>query len=54
MFGNIYSHVLPKQKCIAEAHSLFGPDGNLNDSKQHQDVKALGKGLADFLKKHKA
>ncbi len=50
IFTNIFSIVLPRQKSISNADQAFGTDGNLKDAKQQQEVIALGKGLADFLK----
>lgn len=50
MFGNIFSLVLPKQKSIPQADKAFDANGNLLDPKQQQDVKDLGKDLANFLK----
>lgn len=54
VFGNIFSYVLPKQKCIPLADKAFGPDGNLLDAKAQKDVVNLGKDLAEFLAKIKA
>ncbi len=51
MFGNIFSLVLPKQKCINNAMEAFDVGGNLKDPKQQKEVMDLGKGLAEFLKK---
>lgn len=53
MFSNIYSLVLPKQKCIPKADQAFDQDGNLKDAKQQNDVIKLGKELATFLEKYK-
>lgn len=53
IFGNINSIVLPKQKCISQAHAAFGDDGDLKDIKQKQEVMNIGKELALFLRKHK-
>jgi hypothetical protein len=51
MFGNIFSLVLPKQKCISHADAAFDEAGNLKDSAHQNDVLNLGKGLAQFLSK---
>lgn len=53
MFSNIYSIVLPKQKCISQADKAFNSAGQLIDPKQEAEVKNLGKQLAEFLIKHK-
>lgn len=53
MFSNIYSIVLPKQKCISQADKAFNSDGNLNDAKAQKEVMDLGKQLVEFLKKYK-
>jgi chromate reductase len=49
MFSNIYSIVLPQQKCIPLATQAFNSDGTLKDPKQQAEVLALGKRLTDFL-----
>ncbi len=49
MFGNIFSLVLPQQKCIPLAHEAFDGQGNLKDPKQEADVVQLGRRLAQFL-----
>ena len=49
MFGNIFSIVLPQQKCIRQAHNAFKEDGNLKDAAQQEEVRRLGSGLAEFL-----
>jgi len=54
LFNNIYSLVLPKQKCIPEAHQAFGPDGNLKKSSDQNDVLNLGKQLSQFIEKVKS
>lgn len=51
MFSNIYSIVLPHQKCISMADQAFNPDGSLKDPKQQKEVMNLGKRLAQFLSK---
>lgn len=53
LLNNIFSIVLPQQKTIAQADAAFNPDGSLKDLKQEEEVKKLGKTLADFLVKHK-
>ncbi|MCE5293862.1 MAG: NAD(P)H-dependent oxidoreductase [Chlamydiales bacterium] len=54
MFGNINSIVLPQQKCIPNAFIAFDESDNLKDPKTLNDVQAIGRTLADFLKKHKS
>ena len=54
MFGSINSIVLPQQKCIPNASSAFDDAGNFKDAKVQSDVQAIGRTLADFLKKHKS
>lgn len=49
MFGNVYSIVLPGQKCIPRADRAFNPDGLLIDAKQQKDVMDLGRDLVKFL-----
>lgn len=53
MFNNIFSFVLPRQKCISQADQAFDEAGNLKDSKQQREVLNLGKQLAEFLIKQK-
>lgn len=50
MFSNVFSLVLPRQKCISQADKAFNAEGNLIDEKQQKEVMNLGKELADFLK----
>lgn len=54
MFGNIFSFVLPKQKCIPNADKAFDEQGNLKDAKHQKDVYNLGKDLTQFLIKQKS
>lgn len=54
MFGNIFSHVIPQQKCIPQADKAFDEQGNLKDAKAQMDVMNLGKALAQFIIKHKS
>jgi NAD(P)H-dependent FMN reductase len=54
MFENIYSIVLPRQKCISQADKAFAVDGNLSDPKTQKEVIDLGKQLANFLKNYKS
>jgi chromate reductase len=51
MFSNIFSIVLPQQKCISQAYSAFEPDGNLKNPDQQRAVLSLGKQLTEFLMK---
>ena len=53
MFGNIFSLVLPKQKCISHADKAFDETGNLKDPTHQNDILNLGKGLTQFLSKYK-
>lgn len=53
MFSNIYSYVLPQQKCIAHADKAFDANGNLIDAKAQADVMNMGKNLTQFIKKLK-
>lgn len=52
IFGNLYSLVLPYQKCIAQADKAFDENGNLKDLSQQTEVLNLGKRLAEFVKLH--
>ncbi len=52
LFNNIYSLVLPKQKCIPLAHLAFDDSENLKEVKQQEEVMSLGKELTQFLTKH--
>lgn len=54
IFGNIFSFVLPKQKCIPLADKAFDSEGNLKDLKHQEDVIRQGRQLVEFLLKHKA
>ena len=54
IFGNVGSIVLPQQKCIPNAAQQFDASGNLQDAKAAEDVKNLGRKLAEFLKKYKS
>jgi NAD(P)H-dependent FMN reductase len=49
IFGNIFSHVLPKQKCIPNADKAFDEKGQLVNAKHQEDVINLGKDLTQFL-----
>lgn len=53
ILGNIFSLVLPQQKTIPFANEAFDVDGTLKNSKHQEEVKELGKKLADFLKEHR-
>ncbi|MBA3958398.1 MAG: NAD(P)H-dependent oxidoreductase [Parachlamydiaceae bacterium] len=53
IFGNIYSLVLPQQKCIPQADKAFDTNGDLKDAKLKTEVLNLGKKLADFLIQYK-
>lgn len=54
MFGNIFSLVLPQQKCISQSHQAFDDAGMLKDAKAQADTLNIGRTLVEFLKKHKA
>lgn len=54
MFNNIYSHVLPQQKCISLADKAFDNSGNLINAKQQEEVINLGKKLSQFISKFKS
>jgi NAD(P)H-dependent FMN reductase len=54
LFGNIFSIVLPQQKSIRKADEAFDEAGHLKDIKKEEEVRDLGKRLADFLKKYKS
>lgn len=54
IFNNIYSHVLPRQKCIPNADKAFDAQDNLIDAKQQTDVINLAKELTQFIKKFKS
>jgi NAD(P)H-dependent FMN reductase len=49
MFSNIFSLVLPRQKCISKADQAFDQSGDLLSAKDQKDVENLGKYLAQFL-----
>ncbi len=51
IFSNIFSLVLPQQKCLSQADTAFDAEGNLKDPKQQKEVMDLGKQLAQFLTK---
>ena len=54
MLNNIYSLVLPRQKCIPKADKAFDFEGNLVDPKQQSEVINLGKQLTEYLIKLKS
>lgn len=49
IFGNVGSLVLPQQKFISQAHTTITPEGNLKDSKHHNDVMEQGRTLVKYL-----
>lgn len=51
ILANIGVVVLPDQIAIAEAHNNFTADGKHQDTKMHESIEKLGRGLAEFLKK---
>jgi len=53
MFSNIYSIVLPRQKCIPHADEAFTPDGNLKDPKQQQAAMNQGRDLVKFIRQYR-
>lgn len=54
MLNNIFSIVLPQQKCISQADQAFNPDGSLKDPKKQKDILKLGAKLTEFLIKCKS
>jgi chromate reductase, NAD(P)H dehydrogenase (quinone) len=52
ILGNIGVVVLPEQIAVPTAHQAIGPDGRLKDEKMQASIEALGRGLAEFLKKY--
>jgi len=53
MFSNVYSMVLPAQKCIPFADKAFDGSGNLANPADQKEVLAIGEKLSRFLMKHK-
>lgn len=53
MLSNIFSLVLPKQKCIPDAYSAFGSDGNLKNGDLQKEVMNQGKDLALYIERMK-
>ncbi len=53
LFSNIYSIVLPQQKCISSADSAFDAEGNLKNPKHQTEIMNLGADLVHFLSKYK-
>lgn len=53
MFSNIFSIVLPQQKCIPQADKAFDDAGNLKDGKTQEDIVNISKKLVEFIKKFK-
>ncbi|HZZ72624.1 MAG TPA: NAD(P)H-dependent oxidoreductase [Pirellulales bacterium] len=51
ILGNIGVLLLPDQLAIPKAHEAFHPDGSLKDDKQQAGLRALGKKLAETLRK---
>ncbi len=49
ILGNIGVVVLPTTLSIPVANKVFAADGSLVDPKQHQQVRSLGRALADYL-----
>jgi chromate reductase, NAD(P)H dehydrogenase (quinone) len=54
ILGNINVIVLPDQLAVSKAHEAFQPDGTLKDAKMQAGIEALGRTLAEFLKKLKS
>jgi len=50
---NIFTIVLPNQKCISNAAEAFDASGNLKSAEQQKAVIALGKKLVTFTRKFK-
>ena len=53
ILGNIGVIVLPDQVAVVRAFEAFADDGSLKDAKLQASVEALGRGLAEVLKKLK-
>jgi chromate reductase, NAD(P)H dehydrogenase (quinone) len=53
MFSNMFSIVLPKQKCISKAGEAFDESNNLKNASDQKAVLGVGQDLAKFLMKHK-
>jgi len=51
LLGNIGVIVLPDQVAVSKAMQAFTPNGDLQDSRQHQSIKALGANVAHMLSK---
>ena len=51
ILGNIQVLVLPDQVAVPRAHEMFQPDGSLKDAKQQESVAALGRKLAELLRR---
>ena len=47
ILGNIQMLVLPDQRAIPKAHEAFAPDGALKDAKLADEVRDLGRRLAE-------
>ncbi|MCA9243743.1 MAG: NAD(P)H-dependent oxidoreductase [Phycisphaerales bacterium] len=53
ILGNIRVIVLPDQMAINSAHEAFDDRGALRDTSKQEIIRGLGRGLAEFLKKHR-
>lgn len=53
MFGNIFSLVIPQQKCVAQADKAFDEQGNLKDPKAQEETINIGRTLSKFISKIK-
>jgi NAD(P)H-dependent FMN reductase len=53
VFSNIFSWVLPVQKCIPAAYNAFAPDGNLIRPEDQKEVMEIGQSLVEFIRSRK-
>lgn len=53
ILGNIQVVVLPDQHALSKAHEAFDDNDQLKDEKTAEKIAGLGRGLAEFLSKHK-
>lgn len=54
IFENIYTFVMPKQKCIPLCSDAFDEEGNLKNPKDQKAVMALGKKFVETFAKFKS
>ena len=53
MFSNLFTHVLPDQKCIGAAYEAFDEKGQLKSSTHQEEVMRLGSLLTQFIREKK-